>query len=101
MILGGRSLSSHWRDAKRVIGDGWNGAVKLAGQFDQGMRVSRRLFSALQPALDQFASPGHLKPVMDGFKKYDQTRSDMMDGYNNVEHHYNRIRRAVPELNLG
>ena len=99
-MLGGQSLSSHWRHAKRVIGDGWNGAVKLAGQFDQGMRVSRRLFSALQPALDQFASPGHLKPVMDGFKKYDQTRSDMMDGYNNVEHHYNRIRRQVPELNL-
>ena len=95
------TIHHHWRNAKRVIGDGWNGAVKLAGQFDQGMRVSRRLFGALQPALDQYAGAGHTKNIMDGFKKYDQTRSDVMDGYNNVEQHYNRIRRTVPELNLG
>ena len=96
-----QAIHHHWRNAKRVIGDGWNGAVKLAGQFDQGMRVSRRLFGALQPALDQYAGTGHMNTVMEGFKKYDQTRSDVMQGYNNVEHHYNRIRRAVPELNLG
>ena len=96
-----QAIHHHWRNAKRVIGDGWNGAVTLAGQFDQGMRVSRRLFGALQPALDQYAGTGHTNTVMEGFKKYDQTRSDVMQGYNNVEHHYNRIRRAVPELNLG
>ena len=96
-----QAIHHHWRNAKRVIGDGWNGAVKLAGQFDQGMRVSRRLFGALQPALDQYAGAGHANTVMEGFKKYDQTRSDRMDGFSNVEHHYNRIRRAVPELNLG
>ena len=95
-----QAIHHHWRNAKRVIGDGWHGAVKLAGQFDQGMRVSRRLFGALQPALDQYAGPGHTNTVMEGFKKYDETRSDVMQGYNNVEHHYNRIRRAVPELNL-
>ena len=96
-----QAIHHHWRNAKRVIGDGWNGAVKLAGQFDQGMRMSRRLFGALQPALDQYAGPGHSKIAMEGFKKYDETRSDVMQGYSNVEHHYNRIRRAVPELNLG
>ena len=100
MHLGGRSFSSHWRNAKRVIGDGWNGAVKLAGQFDQGMRVGRKLFGALQPALDQFAAPEHQKTIMAGFKQYDSTRSDIMNGYNQVEQAHNRIKRQVPELDL-
>ena len=94
------SIASHWRNAKRVIGDGFHGAVKLAGQLDAGMKIGRRLFGALQPALEQFAAPEHQKAIMSGFKQYDSTRSDVMEGYNHVEQHYNRIRRQVPELNL-
>jgi hypothetical protein len=99
-MFGGRSLHSHWQTAKRVIGDGWHGAVKLAGQFDQGMRVSRRLFGALQPALDQFAGGAGSTHMMNAFKAYDSTKSDVMQGYNNVEMMRNRIKRQVPELNL-
>ena len=100
MLIGGRSLHSHWQTAKRVIGDGWHGAVKLAGQLDQGMRVSRRLFGALQPALDQFAGGAGTNQMMNAFKAYDSTKSDVMQGYNQVEQMRNRIRRQVPELNL-
>jgi hypothetical protein len=100
MLFGGRSLQSHWHTAKRVIGDGWHGAVKLAGQLDQGMRVSRRLFGALQPALDQFAGGAGSTHMMSAFKAYDSTKSDVMHGYNQVEQMRNRIKRQVPELNL-
>jgi hypothetical protein len=100
MLFGGRSLQSHWHTAKRVIGDGWHGAVKLAGQLDQGMRVSRRLFGALQPALDQFAGGAGSTHMMNAFKAYDSTKSDVMHGYNQVEQMRNRIKRQVPELNL-
>ena len=100
MYFSGGSLSSHWRNAKRVIGDGWNGAVKLAGQFDQGMRVGHKLFSAMQPALDQFAGPENLKPMTDGFKQYDQTRGQVVSGINNVQTLHRRIQRAVPEIDL-
>ena len=100
MLFGGRSLHSHWQTAKRVIGDGWHGAVKLAGQLDQGMRVSRRLFGALQPALDQVAGGAGSKHMMNAFKAYDSTKSDVMQGYNQVEQMRNRIQRQVPELNL-
>ena len=74
--------------------------MKLAGQLDAGMNVGRRLFGALQPALEQFGAPEHQRAIMSGFKQYDSTRSDVMQGYNHVEQHYNRIRRQVPELNL-
>ena len=74
--------------------------MKLAGQLDGAMKVGRRLFGALQPALEQYAAPEQQRAIMSGFKKYDSTRSDVMEGYNNVEQHYNRIRRQVPELNL-
>ena len=94
------SIANHWRNAKRIVGDGFHGAVKLAGQLDAGMKIGRRLFGALQPALEQYAAPQHQKAIMSGFKAYDSTRSDVMEGYNHVEQHYNRIRRAVPEINL-
>ena len=100
MLFGGGSLSNHWRNTKRVLGDGWHGAVKLAGQFDQGMRVGRKIFAALQPALDRFAPPEHQKSIMAGFKAYDSTRNDIMQGYNHVEQAHNRLKRQVPELDL-
>ena len=99
-MFGGRSLHSHWQTAKRVIGDGWHGAVKLAGQFDQGMRVTRRLFGALQPALDQVAGGAGSTHMMNAFKAYDSTKSDIMSGYNQVEQMRNRIKRQVPEMEL-
>ena len=100
MLFGGRSLHSHWQKAKRVISDGWHGAVKLAGQLDQGMRVSRRLFGALQRALDHDAGSAGSSHMMNAFKAYDTTKSDVMHGYNQVEQMRNRIKRQVPELNL-
>ena len=72
----------------------WRGGGRLA----EGERA--QLFGALQPALEQYAAPEHQKAIMSGFKQYDSTRSDVMEGYNQVEQHYNRIRRAVPEINL-
>ena len=99
-MFGGRSLHSHWQTAKRVIGDGWHGAVKLAGQFDQGMRVTRRLFGALRPAIDQVAGGAGSTHMMNAFKAYDSTKSDIMSGYNQVEQMRNRIRRQVPEMEL-
>ena len=100
MLIGGRSLHSHWQNAKRVIGDGWHGAVKLAGQFDRGMRMSRRLFGAIQPALDNVAGGAASTHMTNAFKAYDSTKSDVMSGYNQVEQMRNRIKRQVPELEL-
>jgi hypothetical protein len=31
---------------------------------------------------------------------YDRGKADVMQGYNQVETHYNRIRRQVPEIGL-
>ena len=99
-MFGGRSLHSHWQTAKRVIGDGWHGAVKLAGQLDQGMRVSRRLFGALQPALDQFAGGAGSKHVMDALKKKTPLNKKLIHGYNQGGKMCSRIKRQVPELDL-
>lgn len=74
--------------------------MKLAGQFDQGMRVTRRLFGALQPALDQVAGGAGSTHMMNAFKAYDSTKSDIMQGYNQVEQMRNRIKRQVPEMEL-
>ena len=80
-----------------MIGDG---AVKLAGQIDRGMNVGRRLASALSPAFNALGGGGHMKALEDGFSKYDQTRSKVVDGINNVETLHRKIKRVVPEIDL-
>ena len=57
------NIHSHWQNAKRVIGDSWHGAVKLAGQIDRGMNVGRRLVGALN---DSFGGGGHMKALEAG-----------------------------------
>ena len=93
------NLRHHWHNTKRIIGDAWHHSVKLAGQFDQGIQVGKRLLAATAPIFDQLG--GSYKPIMDGLTAYDKGKSDVVGGYNNVQSHYNRIRRQVPELELG
>ena len=100
MLFNSLDIARTWQQAKKHIGDTWNHATKLAGQFDSGMRVGRKLLSAVAPIFDQFGVSHHLKPIMSGIKAYDQGRADVMYGYHNVRAHYDRIKRQVPEVDL-
>ncbi len=82
------------------MGDAWHGAPKLAAQFDSGMKVGRRLLASVAPIFDQLGGSQHLKPIMSGLTAYDWGNSDVMQGYNNVQHQYNRIKRQVPDSEL-
>ncbi len=100
MFFNGQAIARGWQQAKKAVGDTWNHAAKLAGQFDSGMRVGRKLLSAVVPIFDQLGGSHHLKPLMSGIKAYDQGRADVMYGVNNVMSHYQRIKRQVPEVDL-
>ena len=93
------NLHSHWRNAKRIIGDGWNAGLKIAGQIDRGMSVGRRMVSALSPAINAMGG-GHMKALNDGFATYDQTQGQVVQGINNVQTMHSRLKRAVPEIDL-
>jgi hypothetical protein len=43
------NLAHGWHHTKRVMGDAWHGATKLAAQFDSGMKVGRRLLASVAP----------------------------------------------------
>jgi hypothetical protein len=92
------NLHSHWKNAKRIIGDGWHASMKIAGQIDRGMNVGRRLVGALSPAIQ--AMGGNMQALEDGFGKYDQTRGQVVSGINNVQTMHSRLKRAVPEIDL-
>jgi len=94
------NLAQGWHHTKRVVGDAWHHTTKLAAQFDSGMKVGRRLLASVAPIFDQLGGSQHLKPIMSGLTAYDKGKSDVMQGYNNIQHHYNRIKRQVPELEL-
>ena len=93
------NLHSHWRNAKKIIGDGWHAGLKIAGQLDRGMSVGRRLVGALSPAINAMGG-GHMKALEAGFSQYDQTRGQVVQGINNVQTMHSRLKRAVPEIDL-
>ena len=93
------NLHSHWKNAKRIIGDGWHSGVKILGQIDRGMSVGRRMVSALSPAINAMGG-GHMKALEAGFSQYDQTRGQVVSGINNVQTMHSRLKRAVPEIDL-
>ena len=100
MLFNGQTLARHWHNTKKMVGNTWNHAVKLGQQLDHGMNVGKRLLGALTPLLDGLGAGHHVKPIMSGIKAYDQGRSDVMYGVHNVQTHYDRIRRQVPEIGL-
>jgi len=93
------NLNSHWKNAKRIIGDGWHSGVKILGQIDRGMSVGRRMVSALSPAINAMGG-GHMKALEAGFSQYDQSRNHVVQGINNVNTLHRRIQKAVPEIDL-
>ena len=46
-----RNLRDAWLHGKRAVGNAFNHAVKWAGQIDHAMGLGKRVFSALQPAI--------------------------------------------------
>ena len=95
-----RSLQDAFHQGKRTVGNMWNHAVKFAGQLDHAMGVGRRAFGALQEPLNALGGERVNRAVMQGFKAYDQGRADTMGLHNNVSAHLNRLRKAIPEIDL-
>ena len=93
------NLHSHWRNAKRIIGDGWHSGVKILGQIDRGMSVGRRLVGALSPAINAMGG-GHMKALEAGFTQYDQSRNQVVQGINNVQTMHSRLKSLLPEIDL-
>ena len=93
-------FQEHFQQGKRTIGHMWSHAVKFASQLDHAVGVGRRVYGALQPALQDMGASQVSGAVMQGFKAYDKGRADTMGLHNNVQSHLNRLRKAAPELDL-
>ena len=89
-----------WTQGKKTVGHMWNHAVKFAGQVDQAMGVGKRIFSALQPAIQDAGGSGFNRAVMQGISGYEQGRHQIMGHHNNVQATLSRLKRAAPELEL-
>ena len=98
MLFSGQSLARGWHETKKFIGSAYHHTTKLASQLDTGMQIGKRLLSAVSPLFDSYGIS--MKPIMSGISAYDQGKSDVMHGYNNVQAHLSRIRRQVPELQI-
>ena len=94
----GRHLQEAYHQGKRTVANVWNHAVKFAGQIDHGFSVAKRLYGALQPAIQDFG--GLSQGIMRGISAYESGRKDVLSGYNQVQAMQSRIKKAVPEIDF-
>ena len=89
-----------WTQGKKTVGHVWNHAVKFAGQVDSAMGMGKRIFSALQPAIQDAGGSGFNRAVMQGISGYEQGRHQIVGHHNAVQATLSRLKRAAPELEL-
>ena len=95
-----RNLQDAWHHGKRTVGHMWNGAVKWAGQIDHAMNVSKRIFGALHPAIEDMGGSRFSGAVMQGIGHYERGRDQVIGHHNKVQAQLSHLRRAVPEIDL-
>ncbi len=95
-----RNLQDAWHHGKRAIGNAFNHAVKWAGQIDHAMGLGKRVFGALQPAIQDMGGSHVNRAVMQGIQGYEQGRNEIMGHHNKVQAQLSRLRWAAPELDL-
>ena len=95
-----RNLQDAWHHGKRAIGNAFNHAVKWAGQIDHAMGLGKRVFGALQPAIQDMGGSHVNRAVMQGIQGYEQGRNEIMGHHNKVQAQLSHLRRAAPELDL-
>ena len=64
------------------------------------MGLGKRVFGALQPAIQDMGGSHVNRAVMQGIQGYEQGRNEVMGHHNQVQAHLSRLRRAAPELDL-
>ena len=95
-----KQLHETFQHGKRTIGNMFNHAVKWAGQIDQAFNVGKRIYGALQPAIQDLGGTDVNRAIMGGIGRYEQGRDEAI-GYNNkVQAQLSRLRKAVPEIDL-
>ena len=95
-----RALHDAWQHGKRTIGHMWNHAVKFAGQLDHAMGLGKRIYGALQPAIQDMGGGEINRAVMGRIGPYEQGWNEIMGQHNQVQAHLSRLKRAAPELEL-
>ena len=78
----------------------WNHAVKWAGQIDHAMNVSKRVFGALHPMIEDMGGGNVNRAVMGGLGRYEQGRDQVIGHHNKIQAQLSHLRRAVPEIEL-
>ena len=95
-----RSLQDAWHHGKRAVGNASNHAKKWAGQIDHAMGVGKRIFTAIQPAIQDMGGAQLNRSIMQGISGYEQGRHEIRGQHTQVQAHLSRLRRAAPELDL-
>ena len=77
-------LHEVYHHGKKTIGNMWNHATKFAGQIDHAMGIGKRIFSVLQPAIQDMGGGNFNQSVMRGIQGYEQGREQVLGANNKV-----------------
>ena len=95
-----RQLREAFHHGKKTISNMWGHAVKFTGQLDHAFNVGKRIFGALQPAIQDLGGASVNRAIMGGIGRYEQGRNEVLGFNNKVEAQLSRLRRAAPEIDL-
>ncbi len=80
--------------------DYWTYVEGIEKGFDHAMNVSKRIFGALQPAIQDIGGGTVNNAIMAGIGQYERGRDEIMGHHNKVQATLSHLRRAAPELVL-
>ena len=95
-----RQLCEAFHVGKRTIVNMWNHALKVAGQIDQAFSVGKRIYGAIQPAIQDLGGASVNRAIIRDIGRYEQGRNEVLGFNNKVEAQLSRLRKAVPEIDL-
>ena len=93
-----RQLREAFHHGEHTIGNMFNHAVKWAGQIDQAFNVGKRIYGALQPAIQDLGGADVNWVITGCIGRYEQGREEVIGYKNKVQAQLSRLREAVPEF---
>ena len=88
-------FQQHYNNAKMWGKNAYHHARKFAGDVDRGMTVAKRLYSVLEPVITSIAGNGAHHNIMKAVSGYDNLKSKIADGHEQLETTYHKARKAI------
>ena len=98
-----RTIRQAFSKSRNFIGQTYSKTKGMLSDLDLGVKVAKEMYSIASPAMESILGENFTKGnkyVMNALSGYDDIRSKVMDGDENIKHHYNQIVGDMKKKNI-